>query len=108
MDEPVRDWMNPEWASVRFRYSGDTLGGFVGQNCATFRQRILSGRPVLPGLLRRVHARIASIGFLPVGWSMFIDEPADQLGRSARRCLAGQDAGSFCRHDAGSGIGAKS
>ena len=29
--EPVRDLMNPEWASIRFRWAGDTMGCFVGE-----------------------------------------------------------------------------
>jgi AraC-like DNA-binding protein len=75
--EPVRDWMNPEWASVRFRYSGDTLGGFVGQNLRDIPPAHFVGPTSLAGPFAARHARIASIGFLPAGWSMFIDEPAD-------------------------------
>lgn len=73
---PVRDWMNPEWASVRFRYSGDTLGGFVGQELRDIPPMHFVGPTSLAGPFSAMHARIASIGFLPVGWSMFIDEPA--------------------------------
>lgn len=75
--EPVRDWMNPEWASVRFRYSGDTLGGFVGQNLRDIPPAHFVGPTSLAGPFSAMHSRIASIGFLPVGWSMFIDEAAD-------------------------------
>ncbi|MBK7161635.1 MAG: AraC family transcriptional regulator [Sphingomonadales bacterium] len=63
--EPVFDWMNPEWASVRFRYSGDTLGGFVGQSCATFRRRILSGRQVLRAPLPPDMRVLRASGFCP-------------------------------------------
>lgn len=75
--EPVRDWMNPEWASVRFRYSGDTLGGFVGQELRDIPPSHFVGPTSLAGPFAAHHARIASIGFLPVGWSMFINESAD-------------------------------
>jgi AraC-like DNA-binding protein len=73
---PVRDWMNPEWASVRFRYSGDTLGGFVGQELHDIPPMHFVGPTSLAGPFSARHARIASIGFLPVGWSMFIAESA--------------------------------
>lgn len=75
--QPVRDWMNPEWASVRFRYSGDTQGGFVGQELVEVPPMHFVGPTSLAGPFAAMHARIASIGFLPVGWCMFIDESAD-------------------------------
>lgn len=76
--QPVKDWMNPEWASVRFRYSGDTKGGFVGQELVDVPPMHFVGPTSLAGPFSAMHARIASIGFLPVGWSMFIDEFADR------------------------------
>ncbi|MCC6480694.1 MAG: AraC family transcriptional regulator [Sphingomonadaceae bacterium] len=75
--QPVRDLMNPEWASVRFRYRGDTLGGFVGGELVEVPPMHFAGPTSLAGPFAAVHARIASIGFLPVGWCMFIDESAD-------------------------------
>lgn len=77
-DQPVSDWMNPEWASVRFRYSGDTKGGFVGQPLVDIPPMHFVGPTSLAGPFSAMHARIASIGFLPVGWSMFIDHSADE------------------------------
>lgn len=86
--QPVRDWMNPEWASVRFRYAGDTLGGFVGEELHEVPPMHFVGPTSLAGPFSAAHARIASIGFLPTGWSMFIDEPAhvwaDRLDDAAR------------------------
>lgn len=74
---PVNDWMNPEWASVRFRYSGDTLGGFVGEPLREIPPMHFVGPTSLAGPFSAMHARIASIGFLPAGWCMFIDQSAD-------------------------------
>lgn len=74
--QPVRDWMNPEWASVRFCYAGDMLGGFVGEELRHVPAMHFVGPTSLAGPFSAMHARIASIGFLPTGWSMFIDEPA--------------------------------
>lgn len=73
---PVRDLMNPEWASIRFRWSGDTTGCFVGEEEYPIPPLHFVGPTSLAGPFSAYHSRIASIGFLPAGWSMFIDEPA--------------------------------
>ena len=72
--EPVRDLMNPEWASIRFRWAGDTMGCFVGEEEYPIPPLHFVGPTSLAGPFSAYHSRIASIGFLPVGWSMFIDE----------------------------------
>jgi len=76
--QPVSDWMNPEWASVRFRYSGDTTGGLVGEPLVDVPPMHFVGPTSLAGPFSAMHARIASAGFLPVGWNMFIDHPAHE------------------------------
>lgn len=74
--EPVSDWMNPEWASVRLCHDGDLTGGFVGSDLKAVPPAHFVGPTSLAGPFSARHARIASVGFLPAGWSMFIDHPA--------------------------------
>ncbi len=74
--EEVRDWMSPEWASVRFCWLGRTRGAvhsgpFEDVPAAQFAGPTTVTQPFAASL-----AQIASIGFLPLGWHRFMREPA--------------------------------
>lgn len=72
----VCDWLNPEWASARYVWKGETVGTIrsgpmMAQPAAQF------AGPTTVTLPFGAHrAWIASIGILPLGWHRFMREPA--------------------------------
>jgi AraC-like DNA-binding protein len=83
-DGAIVDWLNPEWAGVRFRYSGEMIGGFYPEPMLPIPPAHFLGPTSLASPFSSSMSRVASIGFLPVGYCMFIKEPAsnwaDRIG----------------------------
>lgn len=75
-DGAVKDWLSPEWASVRYRYQGDMRGGIYTGPMHPIPPAHFVGPTSLASPFLSASSRVASIGFLPLGWSMFINEPA--------------------------------
>lgn len=74
--ELVRDWLNPEWAGVRYVWIGETVGAIRSGPMTDQPAAQFAGPTTvtLPFGARR--AWIASIGILPLGWYRFMREPA--------------------------------
>lgn len=70
------DWMNPEWASVRYAYRGETRGSVHPDPMAPIPLAHFVGPTTRAGPFAAHSAQVASIGFLPLGWRRFIREPA--------------------------------
>ena len=74
--DEVLDWMTPEWASVRYAYHGATRGGIHTEPMAEIPRTHFVGPTTLASPFASHSARVASIGFLPLGWCRFMKEPA--------------------------------
>jgi AraC-like DNA-binding protein len=72
----VRDWMNPEWASVRFCWLGQTRGAIHNGPFEDVPHAHFAGPTTVTQPFAATRAQIASIGFLPLGWYRFMREPA--------------------------------
>ncbi|MEY4271039.1 MAG: hypothetical protein RLZZ58_2255 [Pseudomonadota bacterium] len=74
--EAVSDWLNPEWASVRYCYRGETRGNIHPLPMEVVPPVHFSGPTTRAQPFATHMARVASIGILPAGWARFIAEPA--------------------------------
>ncbi|MEQ1725415.1 MAG: AraC family transcriptional regulator [Sphingopyxis sp.] len=74
--DELRDWMNPEWASVRYAWRGQTRGSVHPDPMAPIPLAHFVGPTTRAGPFAAHSASVASIGFLPLGWCRFIREPA--------------------------------
>lgn len=74
--EDVADWLHPEWASVRYCYEGATRGAIHPDLLQAVPPIHVTGPTTRAQPFAARHARIASIGFMPVGWARFFGEPA--------------------------------
>lgn len=86
--EEVCDWMNPEWASVRFCWVGQTRGTVHSGPFDWVPRAHFAGPTTVTLPFGATRAKIASIGFLPLGWHRFIREPASNW---ANRISAAED-----------------
>lgn len=71
------DWMNPEWASVRYAWRGQTRGSVHPNPMVPIPLAHFVGPTTRAGPFAAHSASVASIGFLPLGWCRFIREPAN-------------------------------
>ncbi|QJQ31736.1 AraC family transcriptional regulator [Sphingomonas lacunae] len=74
--QEIRDWMNPEWASVRFCWLGQTRGSIYDGPFRDVPPAHFAGPTTVTQPFSAARAHIASIGFLPLGWHRFMREPA--------------------------------
>lgn len=72
----LRDWMNPEWASVRYAYRGSTRGSVHPDAMAPIPLAHFVGPTTRAGPFAARSAQVASIGFLPLGWRRFMRDSA--------------------------------
>ena len=74
----VHDWLQPEWANIRFFAGEAPIAGIVGQpvSQANFGA---TGPSSLPCEFQAGSARMWGIGLLPLGWARFMDVPAAEL-----------------------------
>lgn len=91
------DWMNPEWASVRYAYRGETRGSIHPDPMTPIPLAHFVGPTTRAGPFATRHASVASIGFLPLGWRRFMREPASNW---ANRIGAASDVDSVIALDA--------
>ncbi|MEQ1687280.1 MAG: helix-turn-helix domain-containing protein [Sphingopyxis sp.] len=71
------DWMNPEWASVRYAWRGQTRGSVHPDPMQPIPLAHFVGPTTRAGPFAARVACVASIGFLPLGWCRFMREPAN-------------------------------
>jgi len=77
----VHDYLQPEWANIRF-FAGDApIAGIVGEP-ETQANFGATGPSSLPCEFRAGSARMWGIGFLPLGWARFMDVPAAELANT--------------------------
>ena len=74
--ELVRDWLNPEWAGVRYVWIGDTSGTVRSGPFEPSPRAQFAGPTTVTLPFGATRAWVASIGILPLGWHRFMREPA--------------------------------
>lgn len=74
----VTDYLQPEWANVRF-FSGGVPKAEIGSTCIDTARFGATGPSSLPCRFELGSARMWGIGFLPVGWARFFDAEAYDL-----------------------------
>lgn len=74
--ELVQDWLNPEWAGIRYVWIGDTCGTIRRGPFEPSPRAQFAGPTTVTLPFGATRAWIASIGILPLGWHRFMREPA--------------------------------
>lgn len=74
--DELYDLLNPEWASVRFRWTGEMRGSVQPDALHDIAPAHFVGPTTRAGPFASRGARVASIGFLPRGWNAFMRESA--------------------------------
>ena len=78
--EPVADFLYPEWGNVRFNIHGDMVAMLPGLYPPGPQLATLFGPTDRAATVTSTGAsRIAGIGFTPLGWNRFIALPAHEL-----------------------------
>ncbi len=77
-DEVLRDFLQPEWANIRF-FAGNGPLARIGDTQVTRPRFSATGPSALPCKFELGTARMWGIGFFPLGWARFIDAPAVEL-----------------------------
>ena len=68
----VRDFLQPEWGNIRF-FAGEAPIAQIGKTSTSGAHFVATGPSSLPNEFRAGTARMWGIGFLPLGWSRFIE-----------------------------------
>ena len=80
--EPLEDWLQPEWAGLRFFFGGTPETG--RRDGSVLRDTVFTatGPSSCPVHFRAPALRLWGIGLLPLGWAKFMDVPAASLADS--------------------------
>lgn len=74
----VRDFLQPEWANIRF-FGGSTPTTQIGETAISGARFCSTGPSSLPNEFRLGSVQMWGIGFLPLGWARFFDVPACEV-----------------------------
>jgi AraC-like DNA-binding protein len=72
---PVTDYLQPEWANIRF-FCGNTQEGAIGESRVNGAHFVATGASSLPCRFTLGKTRMWGVGFLPLGWARFFDADA--------------------------------
>lgn len=72
---PVTDYLQPEWANIRF-FCGSTPDSLIGPQQISGARYVATGPSALPCRFTLGRARMWGVGFLPLGWARFFDADA--------------------------------
>ncbi|MEH6756922.1 MAG: helix-turn-helix domain-containing protein [Parasphingorhabdus sp.] len=78
----ISDLMLPQWASVRFIYRGSVNMTVPSAKPHQSPRAVMAGPTSLATPISSKFARIAAIGFLPLGWYKFVRQPASRWANS--------------------------
>jgi AraC-like DNA-binding protein len=92
----VTDYLQPEWANIRF-FCGTTPDGAIGGTTVSGAPFVGTGPSTLPCRFTLGPVRMWGVGFLPLGWARFFDADASSC---ANMICNGADHPAF-RHFAG-------
>lgn len=71
----VHDWLQPEWANLRF-FAGSCPDAKIGQSRISGARFTATGPSSLPCEFNLGSASMWGIGFLPLGWARFVEADA--------------------------------
>ncbi len=71
----VTDWLQPEWANIRF-FCGTPPEGEIASSRVSGARFVGTGPSALPCRFTLGPVRMWGVGFLPLGWSRFFDADA--------------------------------
>lgn len=72
---PVTDYLQPEWANIRF-FCTHTQEGAIGRNRVSGARFVATGASSLPCRFTLGATRMWGVGFLPLGWARFFETDA--------------------------------
>jgi AraC-like DNA-binding protein len=72
---PVTDYLQPEWANIRF-FCSEAQEGAIGQSRVSGARFVATGASSLPCRFTLGTTRMWGVGFLPLGWARFFDADA--------------------------------
>ena len=81
--DTITDYLQPEWGNIRF-FAGHKPSARIAQSKISQVRFAATGPSSLPCQFKLGAARMWGIGFLPVGWSRFIDGHAGDHTNIAR------------------------
>lgn len=99
-DAKVHDFLQPEWANIRF-FAGSRPSARMGQLSVSGAQFVATGPSSLPCEFEVGTAEMWGIGFLPLGWARFIDANAYDM---ANGLWDGSTHPPFSKFDALAGV----
>ena len=67
---PVIDYLQPEWANIRF-FCGSTPNATIGTTAVSGARFVATGPSTLPCRFALGRVRMWGVGFLPLGWARF-------------------------------------
>ncbi|TRD11490.1 AraC family transcriptional regulator [Erythrobacter insulae] len=77
----VRDFLQPEWANIRF-FCGGRPSANMGTTKVSNARFNATGPSSLPAQFELGTSEMWGIGFLPMGWARFIEVDADELANT--------------------------
>jgi AraC-like DNA-binding protein len=86
--EPVEDYLQPEWANLRFFFGGLPETERRDGSVLTDAVFTATGPSSCPVRFRAPTTRMWGIGLLPLGWAKFMDVPAKSLADTVSDGLA--------------------
>lgn len=72
---PLVDYLQPEWANIRF-FCGGTPDAAIGSSQITGARYVATGPSALPCRFTTPSMRMWGVGFLPLGWARFFSAGA--------------------------------
>ena len=93
-DGVVADALHPEWAAMRFTYTGTPPAGAVIPGRAEPSAPFVVSGPTSRAIDFRLRtSRIFGLGLYPAGWARFVDQPAASL----KNCILNGEGSAFDR-----------
>lgn len=85
---PLEDWLQPEWAGLRFFFGGQPETERPDGSLLTDTPFTATGPSSRPVHFRAPATRLWGMGLLPLGWAKFMDEPAAALANTVNDGMA--------------------
>ena len=85
--EDVRDYLQPEWANLRFFTGNGPRARMISSDALTHARFTVTGPSALPTEFHLGPCRMWGVGLFPLGWAKFVGVPASDM---ANRLMDGE------------------